>query len=50
MDEQKNAAAQGGDDISVTGSNVRIFVIDTNEEIIVARKAQALLAESQIKI
>ena len=43
MDEQKNAAAQGGDDISVTGSNVRIFVIDTNEEIIVARKAQKLL-------
>lgn len=43
LDEEKNKAARGGDDISVTGSPVRIYVVDTNEEIIVARKAKALL-------
>ncbi len=45
LDGQKNQNAQGGDDISVTGSPVRIYVVDTNEEIIVARKAQALLMQ-----
>ncbi len=43
LDPEKNACAQGGDDISVEGSPVRIYVVDTNEEIIVARKAKALL-------
>ena len=43
LDENKNANANGGDDLSVLGSKVRIFVVDTNEEIIVARKAKALL-------
>lgn len=43
IDENKNANANGGDDISVLGSKVRVFVVDTNEEIIVARKAQQLL-------
>ncbi len=43
LDKDKNQAAQGGDDISQPGSPVRIFVVDTNEEIVVARKAKALL-------
>ena len=42
-DEEKNAHAEGGADISRPGSPVRVYVVDTNEEIIVARKAQALL-------
>ena len=46
LDAQKNRAAKGGDDISETGSPVRIYVVDTNEEIIVARKAKALLEET----
>lgn len=45
LDADKNRRACGGDDISVDGSPVRIFVVDTNEEIIVARKAQALLKQ-----
>lgn len=45
LDAQKNAKPSGGDDISVEGSPVRIFVVDTNEEIVVARKAQKLLKE-----
>ena len=43
LDLEKNKNATGGDDISTDGSKVRIFVVDTNEEIIVARKAQELL-------
>lgn len=43
LDADKNAATQGGMDISAEGSPVRIFVVDTNEEIIVARKAMGLL-------
>lgn len=43
LDADKNRNAQGGDDISAAGSAVRIYVIDTNEEIIVARKAAELL-------
>ena len=43
LDPQKNADAKGGDDISAEGSAVRVYVVDTNEEIIVARKAQMLL-------
>lgn len=45
LDESKNANAEGGDDISVDGSPVRIFVVDTNEEIVVARKAKKLLEQ-----
>ena len=45
LDEHKNKNANGGDDISVLGSKVRIYIVDTNEEIIVARKAKALLEE-----
>ena len=44
LDENKNLCAVG-DDISAEGSKVRIFVVDTNEEIIVARKAKALLEQ-----
>ena len=43
LDAEKNMRAAGGDDISAAGSAVRIFVVDTNEEVIVARKAKALL-------
>lgn len=45
LDAHKNAVANGGDDISTMDSRVRIFVVDTNEEIIVARKAKALLEQ-----
>ena len=43
LDADKNRNPSGGDDISAADSKVRIFVVDTNEEIIVARKAKALL-------
>ena len=43
LDAKKNGSAKGGDDLSKEGSPVRIYVVDTNEEIIVARKAQKLL-------
>ena len=43
LDGEKNRHAFAGRDISVDGSPVRIFVVNTNEEIVVARKAQALL-------
>ena len=46
VDASKNLTAQGGDDISTSDSKVRIFVVDTNEEIIVARKARELLQKS----
>lgn len=46
LDPHKNENAKGGDDISTSDSKVSVFVVDTNEEIIVARKAQALLASS----
>ncbi len=43
LDGFQNRTALGGMDISLPDSPVRIFVIDTNEELIVARKAAALL-------
>ena len=45
LHEGKNLNPSGGDDISTEDSRVRIYVVDTNEEIIVARKAKALLEE-----
>ena len=45
LDEGKNRNAKGGDDISADGSPVRIYIVDTNEEIVVARKAKALLEQ-----
>ena len=39
----KNLNPNSGDDISAEDSRVRIYVVDTNEEIVVARKAQKLL-------
>ena len=45
LDASKNRNAKGGDDISAADSKVRIYVVDTNEEIIVARKAKALLEQ-----
>ena len=46
LDPDKNANAKGGDDISAEGSPVRIYVVDTNEEIVVARKAMGLLQQA----
>ena len=43
LDQEKNKSCSGGDDLSKEGSKVRIFVVDTNEEIVVARKAKSLL-------
>ena len=45
LHEGKNLNPSGGDDISTEDSKVRIYVVDTNEEIIVARKAKALLEQ-----
>lgn len=45
LDEEKNHSAKGGDDLSKDGSTVRVYVVDTNEEIIVARKAKQLLEQ-----
>lgn len=42
LDEEKNAACTGESEISV-GTGARIYVINTNEERIVAQKAYALL-------
>ena len=47
LDQEKNRKPQGGADLSADGSPVRIYVVDTNEEIIVARKAQKLLNETR---
>ena len=47
LDAQKNKNAKGGSDISREGSPVRIYVVDTNEEIVVARKAKDLLEKSR---
>lgn len=43
LDDRRNKMPNGGDDISAADSKVRIYVVDTNEEIVVARKAKALL-------
>ena len=45
LDADKNRNPSGGEDISTADSTVRIYVVDTNEEIIVARKAKALLEQ-----
>lgn len=43
LDARRNSMPGDGEDISAADSTVRIYVVDTNEEIIVARKAKALL-------
>lgn len=43
LDESKNLAARAGEDISAERSHTRIFVVETNEELVVARKAMQLL-------
>lgn len=45
LDGERNRHAVSGLDISMPESKVRIFVLETDEEIIVARKAASLLAE-----
>ena len=47
LDPEKNAAAKGGMDLSATGSPARIYVVDTNEELMVAQKARALLLRTR---
>ncbi len=37
LDEDKNSQAAGEADISATGANARVFVIPTNEELVIAR-------------
>ena len=46
LDGEKNRHAVGGTDISLPNSSVRVFVVDTNEELVVARKAAKLLQET----
>ena len=46
LDEEKNRNAKGGDDIAADNSRVRVFIVDTNEEIVVARKAKNLLEKN----
>ena len=46
LDEDKNRTARGGDDIAADNSRVRVFIVDTNEEIVVARKAKNLLEKN----
>ena len=43
LDGEKNRHAVTGSDISMEDSPVRVIVLDTNEEIVVARKAKELL-------
>jgi acetate kinase len=44
LDPAKNAAAKGEVAIHAEGSRVQVWIMPTNEELIVARQAQALLA------
>ena len=43
LDPEKNRNGTSGMDVSRDGSPVRIYLVDTNEELVVARKAMALL-------
>ena len=43
LDGQKNRTAVSGTDISLPDSAVRVFVVETDEELVVMRKAAALL-------
>ena len=43
LDGEKNRHAVTGSDISMEDSSVRVIVLDTNEELVVARKAKTLL-------
>ena len=47
MDESKNQTAQGECEISQSDSRTRIWVIPTNEELIVARQTKALMEKGQ---
>lgn len=49
LDPEKNETAKIGDEIGAADSRVRVFIVGTNEEIVVARKAKELL-ESPEKI
>lgn len=44
LDEAQNAAAAGEAEISAPGSSVRVFVIPTDEELVIAQDTVALLA------
>ena len=49
LDREKNRSARPGDDLSAAGSPVRIYVVATNEELIVARKAARWLEDHEQK-
>ena len=46
LDEAANAAAKGEMPIHAAGSRVQLWIMPTNEEIVVARQAKELLASS----
>ena len=46
LDPDKNEAAKPGDLISTDVSRVKVYVVATNEEIIIARKARDFLQKS----
>jgi acetate kinase len=46
LDNGKNAAAQGEVTIHANHSRIKLWVVPTNEEIVVARQTKALLEES----
>ena len=43
LDDKANASAKGECKISASGSRTQIWIIPTNEELIVARQSKALL-------
>ena len=44
LDPAKNASAKGEAAIHATGSRVQLWIMPTNEEVVVARQAKELLA------
>jgi acetate kinase len=47
LDPEKNAALKGEGSIHAADSNVQVWVIPTNEELVIAREARALLEKSE---
>ncbi len=47
LDEKRNVLSKPGSLISTDGSSVRVYVVATNEELIVAEKARRLLLDEQ---
>jgi len=49
LDPKRNEHPAVGDDISVPGSKVRIFIIETDEEVMIARKAVEALKKAGLR-